>query len=966
MRLASASAQRSAVLCVVALVPVAILAASSIVLASRQVTNVVDSQVQTTAAVSAEVIGQQTESLVALVHSYATRPSLVNAMSGRPGSETTIDLSLQSLVGAFPGISASFVADVHGTSLDTYPRFPAAIGKNFAYREWFTGLVASGRPYVSSAIETAEDSHTLAVTITDYVRDTQGRPSRCPRRQLQPHVHPLVRRGRRRGTGHQLARHRQARHLADIPWQERARLRRARSSRPSRSRRAHRADGLRAGVLDGRSGSVELSAYAPVPGTGWTVVASKDKDIAFAGLARLRTTVLTITAFLVLILLAGVWVIVRSDRRRRDSERLVQRRDRELAKVLESTDEGFVSIDGTGAITRWNTQAEKIYGWAAPEVLGRNAMETVLPAEVRQEYTDDLAGYRAGQGSKLVGKRVELTALHRDGHQIPLEVGVWAHDDGDGFSAFVHDITDRVAIQAELETERRRLTEAQRLGQMGGFECDFGSATWVYSGQMYELWGVEHGGFSSEVFAGLIHEADTGVADESWADAMRLGGRHIQEFRIHRASDGAERVLRATLEVDLGPDDQPLRVRGTHLDITDLTLAEKAAQRANAFFDAVLAASPDFTFVYDLVSGASVYTSRDKDLLGMHADQLQALGPEATARLVHPEDQPRLDAINTAAADLEDGQVLQLHYRGQHVDGHWHWLSRRITPFRRNAAGAVIEVLGVVRDISDVIESEQRLTHAALHDGLTGLPNRALLIDRLDAALARSARDGREVAVLFCDLDGFKRVNDIAGHAAGDALLLEIAQRFHEVIREHDTVARVGGDEFVIIVEPWNRPDAPAHGNSPEEEFAADRLLAVQVAKRVAATLQQPVTVKGVNHVVSASIGITYATLGPGGPAGTVTAEQVLQDADTAMYLAKGRGRDRFEVFEHGLHTDVAERVRVEQLLRQALRQLTHPAAGTAGKSAPTFTAAYQPVFDSGTGGLTGFEALARLIDGNG
>jgi len=310
--------------------------------------------------------------------------------------------------------------------------------------------------------------------------------------------------------------------------------------------------------------------------------------------------------------------------------------------------------------------------------------------------------------------------------------------------------------------------------------------------------------------------------------------------------------------------------------------------------------------------------------------------------------------------------VLQLHYRAQHADGQWHWLSRRITPFRRSAAGAVIEVLGVVRDISDVMEAEQRLTHAALHDGLTGLPNRALLIDRLEAALARSARDGREVAVLFCDLDGFKRVNDIAGHAAGDALLLEISQRLHHVIREHDTVARVGGDEFVIIVEPWNRADGPAHGNTPEEEFEADRLLAVQVANRVAVALQQPVTVKGVNHVVSASIGITYATLGPGGPAGTVTAEQVLQDADTAMYLAKGRGRDRFEVFEHGLHTDVAERVRVEQLLRRALNQLMHPAAVTADNSAPTFMAAYQPVFDSGTGALMGFEALARLIDGDG
>ena len=120
----------------------------------------------------------------------------------------------------------------------------------------------------------------------------------------------------------------------------------------------------------GSRGPMELSAYAPIPATGWTVVASKDKGIAFAGLVRLRTTVLAITTLLVLILLAGVGVLARSDRRRRDSERLVQRRDRNLVSMLESTDEGFVSIDGAGAITRWNSQAEKIYGWASTEVAG--------------------------------------------------------------------------------------------------------------------------------------------------------------------------------------------------------------------------------------------------------------------------------------------------------------------------------------------------------------------------------------------------------------------------------------------------------------------------------------------------------------------------------------------------------------------------------------------------------------------
>ena len=488
MRLVSASARRSVVLCLVALVPVAVLAVSSIVLASRQVTSVVDRQVQTTAAVSAEVFDQQTGDLVALVHSYATRPSLVIALSGGTGSNATVAQNLQSLAGATPGISASFVADIHGTSLNTYPYFASAIGKNFAFRDWFKGLVASGRPYVSNAIETQEDSHTLAVTITDYVRDAAGHPvavlgvnySLESISAFAAHVGKAqgieLKVTDRVGTSLTAGGKNGLVSLADDP--------RVRAARAGRTGLLDYAPTL----SDGRRGPVELSAYAPVTGPGWTVVASKDKDIAFAGLVRLRTTVLAITSLLVLIILTGVGAIVRSDRRRRDSEGLVQTRDRELAKVLESTDEGFFSIDADGAITRWNTQAEKIYGWGARGV-GPERDGNVVAAEFRQEYTDDLAGYRPGR-LELVGKRVEMTARHRNGHEIPLEVGVWAHDDGDGFSAFVHDITERVAIQTALETERRRLTEAQRLGQMGGFECDLATDAWTYSEQMYELWGV--------------------------------------------------------------------------------------------------------------------------------------------------------------------------------------------------------------------------------------------------------------------------------------------------------------------------------------------------------------------------------------------------------------------------------------------------------------------------------------------
>jgi two-component system, sensor histidine kinase and response regulator len=155
------------VLTVVALAAVALLAVSSIVVASHELTKSVDKQVRTTAAVSSVVIGQQTSNLVALVESYASRPSLSTGVAAGKGGAVAVEATLAGLAHAVPGISASFVTDQHGTSLSTYPPEPAVYGTNFAYRDWFTGLVASGRPFVADAIQTKEASHALAITVTD-------------------------------------------------------------------------------------------------------------------------------------------------------------------------------------------------------------------------------------------------------------------------------------------------------------------------------------------------------------------------------------------------------------------------------------------------------------------------------------------------------------------------------------------------------------------------------------------------------------------------------------------------------------------------------------------------------------------------------------------------------------------------------------------------------------------------------
>jgi PAS domain S-box-containing protein len=460
---APTSALRTMVfLSVVALLPVGLLAASSIVLASRQITTEVDDQVQTTAAVSAVVVSEQTANLVSLLQSYVIRHSLITDVAGDTGADTTIQTNLSNLAHALPGISASFVASLQGTSLATYPPEPAVYGTNFAYRDWYKGLVATGRPYVSNAIVTKEASHALAVTVTASIREPDGPPvgilgvnyslrslgaysaevarSQGITLQVTDHVGTSL----TAGGAHGLV------SLARDP--------RVRSALAGHTGLLNGAP-LRAG---GGHRPVELSAYTPVAGTGWTVIASIPDSVAFAGLHRLRDTVLIITVVLVLILLAGVRVIVLSDRRRRQSELRVQSRDRELTRVVEATDFGFVSADNAGTITAWNARAEELYGWKASDILGRQVVDTLIPVAERDAYRVSVAA-RADSKPSMTGERRDMIALHHDGHEVPLEVVVWSHDDGGGLSSFAHDISERVATAAALEAARDQAMQASRL-----------------------------------------------------------------------------------------------------------------------------------------------------------------------------------------------------------------------------------------------------------------------------------------------------------------------------------------------------------------------------------------------------------------------------------------------------------------------------------------------------------------------
>jgi PAS domain S-box-containing protein len=387
-------------------------------------------------------------------------------------------------------------------------------------------------------------------------------------------------------------------------------------------------------------------------------------------------------------------------------------------------------------------------------------------------------------------------------------------------------------------------------------------------------------------------------------------------------------------------------------DVTEDRRIRSELHEAQAFNAAVLAASPDVTVISSMQTGQMTWASRSVlELLGWPPGDTSADEGSLLKDLVAQDDQDALARVNRSVADLPDGDSVTFRLRVRSPDGQ-RWLARQSTPFHRDAAGTVMSYLSIVRDVTDIVQVERRMEHAALHDPLTGLPNRALLLDRMTSALARADRLGAEVAVLFCDLDGFKKVNDQHGHAAGDSVLTRVADRLENLIRKSDTVARVGGDEFVVILDPSpvrsSTPGQPADGPDGVAHHLFLRQVASTVADRIRAELSRPIDIDGQRHAISVSVGMTFA-------APRSSAQDVLRDADSALYRAKQRGKNRVEVFDETLGADVVERNRVERVLRQALDpERTGPSA---------LTVAYQPVYDLADNALVGFEALARLRD---
>ena len=269
--------------------------------------------------------------------------------------------------------------------------------------------------------------------------------------------------------------------------------------------------------------------------------------------------------------------------------------------------------------------------------------------------------------------------------------------------------------------------------------------------------------------------------------------------------------------------------------------------------------------------------------------------------------------------------IDQREKRYLHKKGHPIWVLQSAS-VARNAEGEPLHLILQIQDITERKRAEEQVHHAAFHDALTGLPNRTLLSDRLSLALARAKRNKEyQFAVLFLDLDRFKLVNDSLGHTLGDQLLMELGRRLQLCMRKADTVARLGGDEFGMLLDGIKDPYD-----------------AIYIAERIQQELTEPFTLNGHEFLTTTSIGIAFSQTGYDGP------EDILRDADIAMYRAKANGKARYEVFDVAMHSHAVEMLTLERELRHAIeRKEVH--------------VHYQPIVSLRDRSVVGFEALARI-----
>jgi diguanylate cyclase (GGDEF)-like protein/PAS domain S-box-containing protein len=632
-----------------------------------------------------------------------------------------------------------------------------------------------------------------------------------------------------------------------------------------------------------------------------------------------------------------------------------------LQVIIDTSPSAVITADERGIITGWNRKAEALFGWSHDEALGRTLVGTIVPRSYRQAHQRGFARFVANGGGRIIGRTVEFSALRRDGREFPVEISLAATSrTGSNVTvvAFVNDVTQRrmaERIRGVQFSVTRPLATATSWDDAAPEVLQGISETlgWMAA----EFWAVDDdanilrwqcGWYrqSKELtaFAAASRELTFGPGVGLVGRVWSTGRPSTMEEVAQERSPGAAIAAKAGLHGKFAfPVTNGRRVTGVitllsherqSLDRPTLRVmadigsqighfierrrAEEELRRSGDRIRAILDHVADGIITVDERLVVRSYNPAAERLFGYPAEEV--IGKPFVRLIAEPSHGEIKPQLRSYLRSTQSDVVVGTHETcGRRKDGGEFPLE-----FNVSRLGPQRLVIGSLRDVSERRAETEALQYQALHDPLTGLPNRTLLQERLQETLRAGDRELKPSALLLLDLDGFKSVNDTLGHEAGDRLLQDVSQRLRGVLRKADTVGRYGGDEFAVV--PWG---------------ATDVTRAVLIAEKILQAVEKPFTIDDQPVNVSVSIGIAVF------PQHAEDADALIRRADVAMYAAK-RAQSGFSVYSADQDGgEQGDKIPLIGKLRYAIDQfelLLH----------------YQPIVLAGDGRPAKVEALVR------